>query len=109
MDDQKFLFLFNAILLNASDEPYRQGRLLHRAVKHGHINMTQAKALWQKHHAIRGCTLESLDKAHDAYLSSLHPDPDEQLDQQWDEELTAPEDPFEQDPMDPCGAYDGER
>lgn len=106
MDNPGFLFLFNAILLNASDAPFRQGRLLCQAVKHGHISMETGEALRQKHWNMR-FTPGQLERAHSAHLSSLAPDPDEDLHQQATDDLTAPQDPFEQDPMDPCGAYEG--
>lgn len=105
MDNKEFLFLFNAVLLNASNNRSRQSRLLYHAVKHGHISLEQGKALHRKHDA--AFSPNDLHQAENVYKVSqwYAPDPDDQLDQQQIANLEPPQE-FEQDPMNPCGATD---
>lgn len=101
MNNQKFLFLFNAILLNASEHPERQARLLLQAIKQGRISAPAAITLWQTHNI--KCNLKDLNEAYGACLSTPAPDPGDQLDRQ---QIPEPPAEFEQDPMNPCGALD---
>ena len=105
MNNQEFLFLFDAILRNITEHrESRQAVLLLRALSNGHICLATATALRGKHF-IKWCTLEDLSRASITYHATLPPDPDGQLDRQQMAGLEPPGE-FEQDPANPCGATD---
>lgn len=106
MDDPGFLFLFNAILLNADDHPFRQGRLVCQALKRGHISVDTAEKLRSEHFSMR-FRPGAWERAYNASQLAAEPDLDEELDRQQIEEMLSPPDPSDQDPMDQCGAYGG--
>lgn len=100
MDNQEFLFLFDAVLRN--EDAGHQGMLLLKALRNGYVGLVTATALRRKHF-INWCSVANLAEARNAYLSTLALE--DQLDRQQMAEMKPP-DEFEQDPMNPCGATD---
>ena len=102
MNNKEFLFLLDAILMNAIDQPGRQAWLLCQALRRGHIGGSATIELCKKHEIAR--SFDDLAKRCAAYpWSTPAPDPDDQLDHQ---QIPEPPAEFEQDPMNPCGATD---